>query len=44
LIKIPTVKSVAGVNLEVASDGEKNIYREIEENAQKELISKQDRW
>jgi hypothetical protein len=44
LIEIPTVKSFAGVDLEVASDGEKNIYREIEENAQKELISKQDRW
>ena len=44
LIKIPIVKSIAGTNLAIASDSEKNIYREIEESIKKELISKRDAW
>jgi hypothetical protein len=44
LIKVPIVKSIAGTNLAVVSDSEKGIYREIEENMKKELISKRDEW
>jgi hypothetical protein len=44
LLKVPIVKSVAGANLAVVSESEKGIYREIEENMKKELISKRDEW
>jgi hypothetical protein len=44
LIKIPIVKSVAGADLAVISDSEKDIYREMEENRKKELISRRDEW
>jgi hypothetical protein len=44
LVKIPTVKSIAGTDLAIASDSEKSIYREIEESIKKELISKRDEW
>ncbi len=44
LIKVPIVKSVAGANLAVVSESEKDIYREIEENMKKELVSKRDEW
>jgi hypothetical protein len=44
LVKIPTVKSIAGTDLAIASDSEKRIYREIEESIKKELISKRDEW
>jgi hypothetical protein len=44
LIKIPIVKSVAGADLAVVSDAEKDIYREMEENRKKELISRRDEW
>jgi hypothetical protein len=44
LIKIPTVKSVAGADLSVVSDSEKEIYREIEENMKREEASKRDEW
>lgn len=43
-VKVPIVKSVAGKDLAVVSDVEKDIYREIEETAKKELISKRDEW
>jgi len=44
LVKIPTVKSVAGNDLTVLSASEKEIYREIEEDTKRELASKQDEW
>jgi len=44
LIKIPIVKSVAGTGLEVVSDSEKDVYREIEESMKKESASKRDDW
>lgn len=44
LIKVPIVKSIAGADLAVVSDSEKDIYREIEESMKKESISKRDEW
>jgi hypothetical protein len=38
-IKIPIVKSVAGADLAVVTDSEKEIYREIEEDMKKELLA-----
>ena len=44
LIRIPMVKSIAGADLAIVSESEKDIYREIEVTAKKELISKRDEW
>ncbi len=44
LVKVPIVKSVAGADLAVVSELEKDIYREIEETEKKELVSKRDKW
>jgi hypothetical protein len=44
LIRVPIVKSVAGTDLAIISDSEKNIYREIEEDMKKEAISRRDTW
>jgi hypothetical protein len=44
LIKVSTVKSVAGKELVVVSESEKDIYREIDENIRKEAVSKRDNW
>ena len=44
LIKVPTVNSVAGKDLVVVSESEKDIYREIDENIRKEAVSKRDNW
>jgi hypothetical protein len=44
LVKIPTVKSVVGAGLTVVSSAAKNIYREIEQDAKKESLSKRDEW
>jgi hypothetical protein len=44
LVKIPTVKSVAGTDLTVVSSTAKNIYHEIEQDLKKETISKRDEW
>jgi hypothetical protein len=44
LVKIPTVKSVAGSDLTVISSSAKNIYREIEQDQKQEAISKRDEW
>ena len=44
LVKIPTVKSVAGVDLTVVSLDAKNIFREIEKDQKQESISKRDEW
>jgi hypothetical protein len=44
LILVPSVKSVAGADLTVVSESQKNIYRQIEEIKKKENISKRDEW
>ena len=44
LVKIPTLKSVAGSDLSVVSPSARNIYREIEEDQKQEAISKRDEW
>jgi hypothetical protein len=44
LVKIPTVKSVAGADLTVVSSSVKNIYRNIEQDQKQEAISKRDEW
>ena len=44
LVKIPTVKSVAGEGLTVVSSIAKNIYRDMEEDLKKESVSKRDEW
>jgi hypothetical protein len=38
------VKSVAGQNLEVVSDEDKDIYRSIDEAGKREFVSKRDEW
>lgn len=44
LVKIPTVKSVAGSGLTVVSSNAKDIYRELEQDLKKESLSKRDEW
>jgi hypothetical protein len=44
LVKIPSVKSVAGTDLTVVSSSAKNIYREIEQDKKQEEIGKRDEW
>ena len=44
LVKIPTVKSVAGADLTVVSFSAKTIYREIVQDQKQEAISKRDEW
>ena len=44
LLKIPTVKSVAGSDLLVISSTAKDIYDEIDESQRKESINKRDQW
>jgi len=44
LIKVPTMKSIAGSDLVVVSESEKDIYRKIDENIRKEAVSKRDTW
>ena len=44
LLKIPTVKSVAGADLTVVSFSAKTIYREIVQDQKQEAISKRDEW
>jgi hypothetical protein len=44
LVKIPTVKSVAGADLTVVSSSAKSIYRDIEQDQKQEAISKRDEW
>ena len=43
-IKIPIVKRFEGQALEVMSESDKNIYRDIEQTIKKELASHQDEW
>ena len=44
LIEVPIIKSIAGIDLAIVSDSEKNIYRKIEKNRKKELVGKRDEW
>jgi hypothetical protein len=44
LTKVPIVKNIAGADLAIESDSEKDIYREIEEYTKKDMISKRDEW
>ena len=44
LVKIPTVKSVAGADLTVITSTAKDIYREIDDDLKKESISRRDEW
>lgn len=44
LIKVPIVKHVAGADLLVVSDSEKDIFREIQDDAKRELASERDEW
>jgi len=42
LVKFPIVKSVAGTDLAIVSDLEKDIYRDIEKTMKRKQISKRD--
>ena len=44
LVRIPIVKSFAGTDLEIVSDSEREIYRELEEDIKREETSKRDEW
>ena len=44
LIEIPIVKHVAGADLQVVSDSEKDVYRELDESMKRDQISKRDEW
>jgi hypothetical protein len=44
LSHVPIVKSLAGADLAIVSDAERNIYREIDEGMKKEAVSKRDKW
>jgi hypothetical protein len=44
LISIPIIKSVAGADLAIVTDSEKNIYREIEKDMKEESESRRDHW
>jgi len=43
-VKVPSVKSVAGKDLVVVSQSERDIYSGIEKTIKKEYISKRDNW
>lgn len=44
LIKIPTVKSVAGADLTVVSGTEKEVFTELNENMKKEQLNRRDKY
>jgi hypothetical protein len=44
LVKVPTVKSVAGTDLTVVSSAAQSIYQELDEEKKKEAMSKRDEW
>jgi hypothetical protein len=44
LVKVPIVKSVAGTDLVVVCELEKDVYLEIEKTIKKEQLSKRDNW
>ncbi len=41
---VPIIKSVAGADLAIVSNAERDIYREIDERMKKEAVSKRDKW
>ena len=43
-VEVPSVKSIAGTDLAVVSESEKDIYRGIEKTMKKEQLSKRDDW
>ena len=44
LVKVPSVKSVAGADLAVVSESEQDLYRDIEKTTKKEQLNKRDDW
>ena len=44
LVRVPILKSVAGADLVVVSEIEKDVYRGIEKTVKKEQLSKRDNW
>jgi hypothetical protein len=44
LVRVPSVKSVAGADLAVASGEEQGIFADFEESRRKENISQRDEW
>ena len=44
LVRVPSVKCVAGADLVVVSESEKDVYRGIEKIIKKEELSKRDNW
>jgi len=44
LVKIPTVKSIAGADLTVVSSSAKSIFHDMEHNQKQETMSKRDEW
>jgi len=44
LIRIPIMKSVAGADLDIISDAQKSIYREIEEEMKRDSEGRVDHW
>jgi hypothetical protein len=44
MVKVPFVRSVAGADLAIVSDTEKNIYREMNQEIKREATSKRDEW
>ena len=44
LVKVPSVKSVAGADLAVVSESKQDLYRDIEKTTKKEQLNKRDDW
>ena len=44
LIRVPIVKSVAGADMDIVSERQKNIYREIDEEMKNESEGRRDYW
>ena len=44
LIKVPTVKSFAGTDLEIVLDSQRDFYQELQKDAAKESIGMRDEW
>ncbi len=44
LIRIPIVKAIEGTDLDIVTDTQKNIYREIDKEMKRESESKRDSW
>ncbi|MCW3995265.1 MAG: hypothetical protein NWE98_03835 [Candidatus Bathyarchaeota archaeon] len=44
LVRVPTVRGVAGADLAVASEVQREIYSELEEALKKEQSSRRDQW